>query len=125
MRPSAAKLVATLAGAQLADVAVTKMFPDVWGDEHLDELGVPQYFRPFLNPIKLVSTGGLLLGLKWPRLGALTATGLIAYYTIASSFHLRADESPMNAVSAVVFGLAAAATLVTRFIPAVRAVTAQ
>lgn len=108
------------AGTIVTALAAVTMFPDVWGDEHLDHHGVPSYLRPFLTPIKLASSGGLLLGLKWPRLGALTAACLIAYYGIAASFHVRADESSLNALPAATLGLAAAATLATRFLPAVR-----
>jgi hypothetical protein len=38
----------------------------------------------------------LLVGLRWPRLGQLTAWSLIAYFIVAMGFHARARDAPVR-----------------------------
>jgi DoxX-like family len=54
--------------------------------------GVPE---PWLNPLAvllLAAAAGLLVGLAWAPLGITAAGGLVAYFVIAVTFHLRAGD---------------------------------
>lgn len=58
----------------------------------LDSIGCPDSIRKALPTIKGASAAGLLLGLRWPRLGRLTAALLMAYFACAIGFHVRAKD---------------------------------
>jgi hypothetical protein len=105
---------------QLADAAGNELVPRRYVEAHLDRLGVPRPVQAVLPAIKVVSSGGLLLGLRWPRLGAVTSSCLIAFYAAAVGFHLNAGDHPVVAGPAVAFGLGAAALLAAVYAPALR-----
>jgi hypothetical protein len=109
-------LVVGLAGLQLADALGNRLVSQEFVSHHLDHLGVPQVLRPTLSPIKVASSAGLLLGLRLPRLGAVTSAGLVAYYAFAVGFHLRAGDHPVAALPAALLGASAAVALTKRFL---------
>jgi hypothetical protein len=67
----------------------------------------------------VTSSFGLLVGLKMPRLGAVTSAGLVAYYAAAASFHLFANDHPVLAAPAAACGASAAIALVSLYLPAI------
>src|SRR2546423_6402584 len=105
---------ALLAAMQLADATGSEVVPRRYIRAHLDHLGVPERLRPALTPIKVASSVGLLLGNRWPRIGAVTSASLVAYYTAAIAFHVRAHDHPVVALPAALFGATAAAALFSR-----------
>jgi hypothetical protein len=70
--------------------------------------------------IKVAGSAGLLVGMRFPRLGATTSKSLIAYYAAAVGYHRRAEEHPILALPAALFGAAAALTLVAVYLPGIR-----
>ena len=75
---------------------------------HEDRIGIQPGLRPWLNPIKWAAIAGLLLGRRWPRLGALTAAASTVYFVIATGYHVRAKDTPIGTAPAVIYGGAAA-----------------
>lgn len=80
----------------------------------LENIGCPDPIQRALPTIKAVSATGLLLGLRFPRLGRLTAFSLVAYFLAAIGFHVRAKDPAWRAmpaaslmVTSAVFGLRA------------------
>jgi hypothetical protein len=111
-------LAVGLAASQLADAIGNELVPRRYLTAHLDHLGVPHRLRPALPVIKVAGSAGLVLGIKSPHLGALTAACLVGYYAAAVMFHVRADDHPVVWLPAIAFGATAAASLVTFYIPA-------
>lgn len=105
---------------QLVDALGNQLVPRRYVEAHLDHLRVPRKLQQMLPAIKVLSSAGLMLGLRWPRLGALTSACLIGYYAAAVGFHLNAPEHPALAAPAAVFGAGAAAVLVAVYIPDAR-----
>jgi hypothetical protein len=70
-----------------------------------------------LSPIKVTTAGGLLVGLRVPAIGALTAAALVAYYSAAASFHMLAKDHPVLAGPAAACGAAAATILFRLYMP--------
>ena len=66
------RLVLGLVAVQLGD-AVFNAIPNQWLIDDLDHLGFPQDLRFIFPVIKSGSAVGLLVGLKRPRIGQLTA----------------------------------------------------
>lgn len=89
---------------QVMDAAGNALVPKRYLDAHFDRLGVPLRVRPLLPVIKVVSSAGLVLGLKWRRLGAVTSAATVAYYVAAVGFHARAGDHPFVALPAALFG---------------------
>ena len=114
------RLAVGFALLQLADATGNMIVPERYVTAHLDHLRVPKWLQPMLPRIKVISSIGLLLGLRWPRLGVLTSSCLIGYYASAVGFHLRAPEHPILAAPACAFGVGAAAVLVGVYLPNVR-----
>ena len=112
------RLVAGLAIFQIID-AIANAIPRRYVEAHLDHLGVPRNLRSVLPVIKVTSTFGLLIGLKLPRLGAVTSAGLIVYYTAAAHFHLLANDHPVLAAPAAACGASAAIALMRLYLPAI------
>jgi hypothetical protein len=76
---------------QIGD-AVACAIPVDYIRRDLDRIDCPDSIRRALPTIKLASATGLLLGLRWPRLGRLTAISLVAYFLAAIGFHVRAKD---------------------------------
>ena len=91
MELTAKRRVLGLGAVQLAD-AVFNAVPNQWVRDDLDHLGFPQDLRPVFPVIKGGSAAGLMVGLKWPWLGRLTAAALVAYFIAAMGFHARARD---------------------------------
>jgi len=106
------RLAVGLAAAQLADVVGNALVPRAALDEHLDRLGVPERLRLALPVIKIAGSAGLVVGIKAPRLGAVTAACLVGYYAAAVAFHADAGDSPVVWLPALAFGAAAATAFV-------------
>ena len=111
------RLAIWLAAAQVVD-AIGNSIPRRYVEAHLDHLGVPDRLRPALPVIKVTTAGGLLVGLKLPRLGALTSAALVAYYAAAVRFHMLSDDHPVLWIPAALFGAGAGATLTKLYLPA-------
>ena len=80
---------------QLADAAFNAV-PSQWLRDDLDHLGVPDEIRCLFPVIKSASAVGLLGGLRWPRLGRLTAAALVVYFLAAMGFHARARDRALR-----------------------------
>lgn len=111
-------LAVGLAALQLADAIGNELVPRRYLTAHLDRLGVPNRLRPALPVIKVAGSAGLVLGIKSPHLGALTAACIVGFYAAASAFHVRADDHPVVWLPAIACGATAAASLVTFYLPA-------
>jgi hypothetical protein len=112
------QLAVGLAGLQVLD-AIANAIPRRLVKAHLDHLGVPNDLRPVLPVIKVTTAAGLLVGLRAPRVGAMTSALLVAYYAAAVRFHLLANDHPVVAAPAAAFGASAALTLVALYLPAI------
>ncbi len=96
-----------LAAVQLGD-AVFCAIPLRFVTSCLDDVGLPPRYRPLLAPLKLAAAVGLVAGLWLDHLGALSALGLTAYFTLAVGAHVRARDLGRNASNAaVLLGLSA------------------
>ena len=94
------RIILGLAAMQAAD-GVFNAIPTQWLKEDLAHLGIPWRLRPIFPVIKGASTVGLLAGLRWPRLGRLTARALVAYFVCAIGFHVRANDRPLRWTPAI------------------------
>lgn len=104
-RTRSERLVIGLIGAQAANAAfdAVAVYPIAkstawgawarqWGKEDLDRLGFPEQLRFVFPIIKGSSAVGLLIGLRRPRLGGLTATAVVAYFVTAVAYHAKAKD---------------------------------
>jgi hypothetical protein len=89
------------------DVAWNVVVPKDLLEQHDDKIGIQPGLRPWLMPIKGAAIGGLLLGKRWPKFGALTAMATTAYFVVATGYHVRANDSALGTAPAVVYGGAA------------------
>jgi hypothetical protein len=89
------RLVLGLAVVQVADAAFNAI-PNQWVKDDLDHLGFPERYRFLFPLVKGSSAVGLVAGLRWPRLGRVTATALIAYFIVAMGFHARAKDKGLK-----------------------------
>ena len=92
MRLAPRQQVLGLVVVQSADAAFNAI-PIQWLRDDLEHLGVPEDLRFVFPIIKSASALGLLGGLRWPRLGRVTAAALIVYFVVAMGFHARAKDS--------------------------------
>jgi hypothetical protein len=113
------RLPLALAGLQVLDVMGTSLARQLVKN-NLDHLGVPPAIQRALPAIKLTTTAGLLVGTRLPRLGALTSTGMIAYYSAAVAFHLSTEDSVVFAVPSATLAMAAVVNLFTSYGPDAR-----
>jgi hypothetical protein len=91
--------VLVFAAFQLSD-AVACAIPLDYIRRDLDNIKCPDSIRRALPAIKTASAAGLLLGLRWPRVGRLTAVSLMAYFLAAIGFHVRAKDPAWRAMPA-------------------------
>ncbi len=66
--------------------------PNDWIDADLERLRLPNAARLVLGAVKFASAGGLVLGLRSPALGRLTARLLVAYFALALAAHARVRD---------------------------------
>lgn len=114
------QLAVALAAVQALDTLGNAVVPRRYVKAHLDHLGVPDALRPALPMIKVATSAGLLVGIRMPRVGALTSAGLVAYYAAAVRFHLSAGDHPMLSTPAALLGGGAAVALLELYLPAIR-----
>jgi hypothetical protein len=91
MRLRPRQRVVALAGVQLGDAALNA-FATEWMKDDLGRLRVPWRLRPLFPVVKTASAAGLVAGLKWPRLGRLTANLLVVYFVLALGAHARVRD---------------------------------
>jgi hypothetical protein len=91
--------VAAFAAFQLGD-AIACAIPLDYIRRDLDNIDCPDSIRRVLPSIKATSAAGLLLGLRSPRIGRLTAFSLVAYFLAAIGFHVRAKDPAWKAMPA-------------------------
>jgi hypothetical protein len=84
---------------QLGD-AVACAIPLDYIRRDLDNIGCPDSIRRALPSIKTASAAGLLLGRRWPLIGRVTASALVAYFLTAIGFHVRAKDPAWKALPA-------------------------
>lgn len=111
------QLAGSLAVLQIAD-AIVSATPQMSMAARLDHLRVPEALRPLLPVIKVSTSLGLLVGMRRPRVGALTCAALVAFYASAVGFHGFAGDRPAVALPAGAFGASAGLCLVRYFLPA-------
>ena len=68
--------------------------------ECLNDVGLPDRYRPALPPIKAAAATGLLVGVWVPYLAAITSACLVVYFVLAVGAHLRARDIGRNMVNA-------------------------
>jgi hypothetical protein len=90
------------------DVVWNVVVPKDLLEAHDDRIGIQRGLRPWLLPIKLAAIGGLLVGKRSPKFGALTAAATTIYFAIATSYHVRANDSALGTAPAVIYGGASA-----------------
>jgi hypothetical protein len=83
--------VVALAVTQVGD-GLFNLVRNDWIDEDLERLRLPNEARFLFGSIKLASAGGLLVGLRRPALGRLTARLLVAYFVLALLAHVRVGD---------------------------------
>lgn len=72
-----------------------------WTKDDLDRLGFPERFRFVFPIVKTSLVAGLLAGLRWRRLGRVTAAAVVAYFIAALGFHVRAKDRALDYMAAV------------------------
>lgn len=92
---------------QMADV-LAGVTPQMSMTARLDHLGVPDALRPLLPPIKVSTSVGLLVGLRWAPVGTVTSAALVAFYGSAIGFHRFAGDHPAAALPAATVGTVSA-----------------
>jgi hypothetical protein len=96
-----------LAAFQAADLVLTQFSPK-YGDEHLDHLGVPARLRPLLPVINGAAVTALVAGAGRSTARSIVGASLVAYYSAAVSFHVRAGDPPSAVAPAAACALLAA-----------------
>jgi hypothetical protein len=76
-------------------------------------VGVPEDKLDYLAIILLAGATGLVIGLFWAPIGVAAAIGVIAYFSVAIAFHIRAHDE-RNLPTPLVIALIAVTALVLR-----------
>lgn len=104
MRLRPRQRVVALIGVQVGDAVFDAVATD-WLRDDLARLRVPWKLRPVFPIVKSASAVGLVAGLRWPRLGRLTANALVVYFLLALGAHARAqDRAARYAPAAAMLG---------------------
>lgn len=72
-----------------------------WAKDDLDRLEFPESFRFVFPIVKGSSVAGLLIGLRWRKLGRFTAGSVLAYFITAIGFHVRVKDPALKYAPAV------------------------
>ena len=96
------KTYAALAAIQAGD-AVACAIPLAPITKALDDVRLPQRYRPVLPVVKAASAVGLLAAGRFPALARLTTLLLTVYFTLAVGAHLRAKDYSPGLVAASSF----------------------
>lgn len=109
----AAAVVSSLLAALLTFAAVRKLShrPDVVATYR--RVGVSEDKLNYLALILLAGAAGLIVGLFWGPLGIAATVGVICYYLLAITAHLRHHDTG-NVLTPIVIELLAVATLILR-----------
>ncbi len=100
-------MTGSLATVQLLE-AVTSARSRSVSAARLDRLEVPDVLRPALPALKVTTSAGLVVGLQYPRVGAVASGTLVGFYAAAIGFHRLAGDRPVVALPAALFGALAA-----------------
>ena len=92
---------------QIADTLASAT-PQMSMATRLDHLGVPDALRPLLPTIKVSTSVGLLVGLRWAPVGTVTSAALVAFYSSAIGFHRFAGDHPAATLPAATVGAVSA-----------------
>jgi hypothetical protein len=84
--------------------ALASATPQTSSAARLDRLGFPRALRPLLPTIKVSTSVGLLVGLRWAPVGTVTSAALVAFYSSAIGFHRLAGDPPAAALPATAVG---------------------
>jgi len=108
---AAAATVSSLLAALLAFSAIRKLShrPDVVAT--YTRVGVPEDKLDLLALVLLAGAAGLVAGLFWGPLGVAAAAGLVAYFLLAISAHIRADDTARLPTPAAIELMAVAALI--------------
>jgi DoxX-like family len=79
--------------------------------------GVPEDRLDQLAIVLLAGASGLLVGLLWAPVGLAAATCLVIYFSVAVTFHIRADDA-RNLPTPLLLALIAAVALALRLVTA-------
>jgi hypothetical protein len=110
---AATTVLSALLAAALAYSALRKLSHESQVVEAYARAGVPEDKLDYLAVILLAGAAGLVLGLFWAPVGIAAAIGLVCYFIVAVSFHIRANDT-RNLPTPLVIALVAAAVLVLR-----------
>lgn len=100
MDGSARRRILALAMAQAGDAVACAIPVQIIKDD-LQRLGVPDRVRPIIPVAKGLSAVGLAVGLRRPRLGALTTAALVVYFVLALGAHVRLRDEAWRYVPAI------------------------
>jgi DoxX-like family len=100
-------LTLSLVGVQVAETLASAT-PNTSMASRLDHLGVPDEIRPLLPVIKVSTSVGLLVGLRWAPVGTATSAAMVAFYSSALGLHWFAADRPTAAVPALAVGAVSA-----------------
>jgi hypothetical protein len=108
---AATTVLSVLLAAAIAFAAARKLThsPEVVAE--YARAGVPEERLNLLAAILFAAAAGLLAGIAWEPLAVITTACLLAYFTVAVSFHFRAGDRS-NAVTPAVLAIAAGAVLI-------------
>jgi hypothetical protein len=105
-----------LAAIQVVD-AVLSHRPARFVADCLDDVHLPRRFWWVLTPVKLAAALGLVLGAWVPEIGFAACVGLVVYFVLAISAHIRARDFGRNLfVNAIGMLLLSAGTLIVCFL---------
>ena len=87
--------VITLAAIQVVDAALCRK-PAPFIAQCFRDVHFPERYWPVMTPLKAAAAAGLVAGLRWPPLAAVTSGSLVAYFLLAVGAHLRARDFGRN-----------------------------
>lgn len=96
-------LAVGLAVVQIADTLASAT-PQMSTVARLDHLGFPHALLPLLPIIKVSTSVGLLVGLRWAPVGTVASAALVAFYSSAIGFHRLAGDHAAAALPAAAVG---------------------
>ena len=87
--------VLVLAAIQFGDALIC-VKPVKFVAECFDGVGWPRRYWPIMPVLKFLSTAGLIAGIWVPFLATATSFGLVVYFVVAISMHVRARDYGRN-----------------------------
>lgn len=84
-----------LAAIQLGD-AVASYRPMKFAADCFDDVNVPREYWWVFTPIKLAAAVGLVIGVWVPEIGLAAGLGLVLFYLLAITAHIRARDFGRN-----------------------------